>query len=164
MLLLHSTLTEKGSPLAIRYSEYSATFPKEQYPILVTTLKRLHWIVKPNASMFRVGYQTTTLIDLYRDICHAIVAASNVNHWGSVTTSEKEAREYLAYFGIEDVEEAVGGWVPKGLRVFAPKDRGILGQSLSVGPQVSAIVHNPSRAVAFVYDESYQTPRKSDTH
>jgi hypothetical protein len=158
MLLLHSTLSDKGSAAAIRYSEYSATFPKDQYPILVTTLKRLHWIVKPTSSLFRVGYQTTTLSELYSDITNAIVHASRVNNWGSVCTTESEARSYLAYFDLSEVEEVTGLWVPKGLRVFAPKDRGLLGQSLSIGPQISALVHNPSRAVAFTYDNTYRAP------
>lgn len=116
--------------------------------------------------------------NLDTEILKAVFERSCQEKWGSVQPMSQEgydsAKEYLRSYGITDVEllahprtklglQAIRAtWVPLRMIVLVPKNRLLLGTLHVVSrDHVAAVVHNPSRGMAFCFDDT-PVPAYSD--
>lgn len=106
---------------------------------------------------------------LETELIRAVFERSRREGWGSVhpltPDGLKQAQEYLQSFGIEEVEYLKHPltklsvpamsvkWMPLRMVVLVPKNRVYLGTMHVVSKdQVAAVVHNPSRGMAFCWE------------
>ena len=155
---------KRGStPLAVEFQVNS-----ELHPYLVTAAGRSKfiWLPRSRDGMIRAAFRNKGRSELYLDIVNEIRICSLEHEWGNVfpmsTTGLKDAQTRLGYYDFPEVDILVplGGissivpegvtqvecsWVPVGMAVLLPKNRGCLGfvADMDDGNFLS-VVHNLS--------------------
>jgi len=150
----------------------------ELAPYLVSSLHSVVWVPRVSKegdirtafrpqSRFQEGSLVHQTLDT--ELVQAVFQRAREEGWGSVHPMTPEglvqAKDYLRSYGIEECELLVhpltkfkvdavrANWVPLRMLVLVPKDRLYLGTLHVVSrDQVAAVVHNPSRGMAFCWD------------
>ena len=174
LLQVMSLARKRGStPLAVEFQVNS-----DLHPYLVTAAGRSKfiWLPQSRGGMIRAAFRKSGREDLYIDIVKEIRICSEERGWGNVFPMSQsgisEAIERLEYYDFDEVDLLVppGGidigdakgikqvessWVPVGMAVLVPRNRGCLGfvADMEDGNFLS-VVHNPSRSICVVVDES----------
>lgn len=174
LLQVMSLARKRGStPLAVEFQVNS-----ELHPYLVTAAGRSKfiWLPQSRGGMIRAAFRKTGREDLYLDIVREIQISAEEHGWGNVfpmsNTGLAEAVERLEYYDFDevdllvptggistsipsDIEQVESSWVPVGMAVLVPRNRGCLGfvADMEDGNYLS-VVHNPSRSICVVIDES----------
>lgn len=161
----------------------------ELAPFLVSSLTGVSWVDKTSKegrirtafrSQSSVGASSgeflTSTVDT--ELIQAVFERSCQEQWGSMQPMTQAgfdlAKEYLRSYGIAEVELLAhpmtklgvsanrATWVPLRMIVLVPKNRLYLGTLHVVSrDHVAAVVHNPSRGMAFCFDDT-PVPAYSD--
>jgi len=144
----------------------------ESAPFLISSTRSVLWIERAHDGRVRVAARKVEGNSLMLEIVRAVQKRGAEEAWGNSFPLTMEgftqAKDYLSYFGIPEVEvllnaendlwEAQQGpvrtlipWLPAGLGVVVPLDRAYLGfQSRTPANRLLALVHNPSRGMAIL--------------
>jgi hypothetical protein len=119
----------------------------------------------------RAAVRKIPLHSLYREAVEKVAEKAQELGWGSYQPATRQgflrAAAYLEEYGLPEWEVLFGeglgpslfedcqamevAWVPKNWALVVPRDRTYLGTAFDFGEgQTSLVLHNPSRAIAFV--------------
>ena len=134
----------------------------EAGPYLVSGTKQWVWIDSARGGFVRAALRDGDESDLEAGLVREVFRSGQERRWGngfpSTEAGLKSAKEYLAYYGIAEVELLRGegvtlqgelrAWIPTGCAVLVAKDRAYLGMRGKFGSRWSVVMHNPSRGMA----------------
>lgn len=151
-------------------------------PYLVSSSKDLLWVTEESLDEEKriraaVRLDKRTRGAIYLDVIEAIEDCSKEAEWGNVVAHTSkgiaDAIEYLRSFGLTDLELLTSrtvldlykhkgvpvrpcAWLPDGLAVVVPKDRGFFGTLGKIGStnRIVIAIHNPSRGIAICHDSA----------
>lgn len=136
----------------------------ESGPYLVLGMKKWIWINSSFGGNIRSALRSGDPVDVEADLVREVVREGASREWGNTFPYSPEgvtkAREYLSYYGLNDLELLVGkgsplkgegrDWVPEGCAVLVPKDKAYLGMLGRFGSRWSVTMHNAARGMAML--------------
>jgi hypothetical protein len=138
----------------------------EAGPYLVSGTRRWVWIDSARGGFVRSALRDGDAPDLELSLVREVARSGQERRWGNgfpaTDAGLKSAKEYLAFYGIVEVDllrsEGVTlpgelrPWIPTGCAVMVAKDRSYLGMRGNFGSRWSVVMHNPSRGMAVLGD------------
>jgi len=136
----------------------------ESGPYLVLGMKKWIWINNSFGGNIRSALRSGEPVEAEADLVREVVREGAAREWGNLFPYTPEgvtkAREYLAYYGLSDLELLVSkgslfrgeerAWVPEGCAVLVPKDKAYLGMLGRFGSRWSVTMHNAPRGMAML--------------
>ena len=155
LLHIHQLPQGKGVPHMIEVPVHP-----DSAPYLVSTTKGWLWVEKPlKNGCVRAALRKSYPNDLFKEVLHEIIKASNDEDWGVVCPSLGSASERMSEYDLDEhevLDRSEIGWINPGVQsVLVPVSRTFFGTVfISPGPQIMSgvVVHNASRGISVVLD------------
>ena len=129
--------------------------PEKSFPYLVgNPLKEgpiLKWVEKPTTrkSVMSWGYECE-MQDIISCMTEMIKMRGAQENWDVIHISLEQAVNRMKKVGIEDTQQ-IG-------QLLVPKDPSLLGSVLVVGNLKFPVIHNPSRGITFLSNQTGENP------
>ena len=116
-------------------------------PYLTSSSKGMVWVETPRrGNLVWSILSPYTPQELFEQACSLVKIRSEECEWGSVVSSDEDAKKYLSDYNVGEVDFLEVG----SHRVGVPSNRAFLGLCWGADPLSAMLIHDPSRMMTFV--------------